>query len=64
MARSTKRSSAVRLQVESLEDRATPAILFNPVFGTETEKPNDGGHAVLLHPEVHQNFWGTTGTTT
>jgi hypothetical protein len=46
-----------RLQLESLEDRTVPTVLFYPQFGGEA-LTTDGGGAKLSHPPVYLIFWG------
>jgi hypothetical protein len=53
------RVSRRRLEVEALEERTVPTILFNPQQGPETL--NDNGRDALSHPPVYLIFWGGTG---
>jgi hypothetical protein len=52
----------LRLEVEALEERTVPTVVFTPVFGLETVaagSTNDG----MQHPTVNLIFSGTTWTT-
>jgi hypothetical protein len=49
------------LALEQLEDRVTPAVVFNQVFGVETDKQD--GNAVLNSPPVFLIFWGSYWST-
>jgi hypothetical protein len=51
----------LRPRLEQLEDRVTPAVVFNPVFGVETTKQDNG--AVLNSAPVYLIFWGSYWST-
>jgi hypothetical protein len=60
---SLKKRRRAHLQLEPLEDRLVPTIVFNPVFGSESIAPgstNDG----MQHPPVYfifsGSFWSTS----
>jgi hypothetical protein len=46
-----------RLELETLEDRAVPTVMFNPHFGQETI--TDHGGTKLNSPPVYLIFWGS-----
>jgi hypothetical protein len=52
------RRRRTRLEVESLEDRLVPTIVFNPAFGNETIKPGSTS-AGMQNPAVNIIFSGT-----
>ncbi len=57
----SRRSRPSRLEVEILEERTVPTVVFTPVFGVETVaagSTNDG----MQHPTVNLIFAGTTWT--
>jgi hypothetical protein len=64
-ARSRRRT---RLQVEALEDRLVPTVVFDPQFPKESLVPLPSGvsnYTVLSSPTVHLIFWGmTSGSST
>jgi hypothetical protein len=46
----------VTLEVENLEERAVPAIVFRPSYGSETLNSNP--HTAMVSPPVNLIFWG------
>src|SRR5579871_4244310 len=58
-ARQTRRPDRFQCRpaVLSLEERALPSIVFDPIFGAETQR-QDGG-AALSSPPVYLIFWGS-----
>ena len=46
-----------RLGLEGLEDRTVPTIIYNPVFGAETQKDSDNDE-FGIRPQVYLEFWG------
>ncbi len=46
-----------RLLLEPLEDRTLPTVVFDPVYGTEAPKQDNG--AALSSPPVYLIFWGS-----
>ena len=43
--------------MECLEDRTVPTIIYNPVFGVETDRSNDNDE-FGSQPQVYLEFWG------
>jgi hypothetical protein len=56
-AQTLPRKTTPRLQLESLEERTVPTIVFNPVFSPETV--TDHGGTKLNNPPVYLIFWGS-----
>ena len=52
-----RKPSRSRPLLEVLEDRTLLAVVFNPVFGVETTKQDNG--AALSNPSVFLIFWGS-----
>jgi len=44
------------LELECLEDRMVPTIIYNPVFGPETTIQDGSEH--MHQPQVYLIFWG------
>jgi hypothetical protein len=59
---SAKRSSR-RIELESLEDRVVPTVVFDPVFSKETLVPPSGhSYTVLNSPTIYLDLWGAGWT--
>jgi hypothetical protein len=56
-ATTSRRNHILRCAIESLEERAVPAILFTPNFGPETTR--DFGGFKLSKEAVYFTFWGS-----
>jgi hypothetical protein len=62
-----KPKKRTRLELEALEDRLVPTVVFTPKFGAETlNAPGNGAasYTTLNHPTVNLIFWGSYWTDT
>jgi hypothetical protein len=56
-SRSGQRRPSRLLQLEALEDRTLPTVVFTPQFGVETQARDQGERLEL--PDVYLIFWGS-----
>jgi hypothetical protein len=56
------RQRKVSLEIQALEDRCVPTVLFTPHFGPDILLPTENGNfnfAMMSSPRVYLIFWGT-----